>query len=39
MDDFFDDFNAVKTGEIAAGVFIALIAFKLAKSIARACFE
>ena len=39
MSDFLDDFNAAKTGEIAVGVFIALVAFKLARNIVRACFE
>lgn len=39
MNDLADEFNSVKAGEIAVGVFVALIAFKLAKGIVRACFE
>jgi hypothetical protein len=39
MDDFMEEFNAAKAGEVAAGVFIALIAFKVAKGILRACLE
>jgi hypothetical protein len=39
MDDFFEDFNGTKAGEIAVGVFLGLVAFKLAGCIARACFE
>lgn len=39
MNDFMEDFNPTKAGEIAVGVFVALAAFKLAKNIARACFE
>jgi hypothetical protein len=39
MDDFLEDFNGTKAGEIAVGVFVALVAFKLAGSVARACFE
>ena len=39
MKSFTDDFSAVKTGEIATGVFVALVAFKLAKALLRACFE
>lgn len=38
MNDFLDEFDSTKAGEIAVGVFIALTAFKLAKAIARACF-
>jgi len=33
MDDFFERFDAVKAGEVAVGVFIALAAFKLARKI------
>ena len=39
MDDFLEDFNTVKTGEIAVGVFLGLAAFKLAGCIIRACFD
>ena len=39
MNDFLNDIDPARTGEIAVGVFIALAAFKLAKSIVRACFE
>ena len=38
MNDFLDEFDSTKAGEIAVGVFIAPTAFKLAKAIARACF-
>ena len=33
MNDFFEEFNAVKAGEVAVGVFIALVAFKLVRNI------
>ena len=39
MNDFLDDFDGTKAGEIAVGVFVALVAFKLAGAIARACLE
>lgn len=39
MNDFLEDFDPTKAGEIAVGVFIALTAFKLVKAFARACFE
>ena len=39
MNDFLEDFDPTRVGEIAVGVFIALTAFKLAKALARACFE
>ena len=39
MNDSFEDFKGTKAGEIAVGVFIALVAFKLAGCLARACFE
>ena len=39
MNDLFEDFNSTKAGEVAAGVFIALVAFKLAKGFIRACFD
>ena len=39
MDDFLEDFNSAKAGEIAVGVFVALAAFKLAGAIVRACFD
>ena len=39
MNDFAEEFNSVKAGEVAVGVLVALIAFKLAKGIVRACFE
>ena len=38
MDDFLENFNSAKAGEIAVGVFVALTALKLAKAIAKACF-
>ncbi len=39
MDDFLEDFNSAKAGEVAVGVFVALVAFKLTKAILRACIE
>lgn len=39
MSDYADEFKATRTGEIAVGVFIALVAFKLTTGIIRACFE
>ena len=39
MDDLLEDFDGTKASEIAVGVFVALIAVKLAGAIARACFE
>ena len=39
MNDLFEDFDPTKAGEIAVGVFVALAAFKLAKALARACFD
>lgn len=39
MNDFLEEFDSTKAGEIAVGVFVALAAFKLAKAVARACFE
>lgn len=39
MNDLFEDFNAAKAGEVAVGVFVAIAAFKLARSIVRACFD
>ena len=39
MNDFFEDFDAGKAGEVAVGVFIALIAFKVAKGIVKACLD
>ena len=39
MNDFAEEFNSVKAGEVAAGVLVALIAFKLVKGIVRACFD
>ena len=39
MNDFLEDFDSTKAGEIAVGVFVALAAFKLAKAVIRACFE
>jgi len=39
MNEFLEDFDPSKAGEIAVGVFVALAAFKLAKAFARACFE
>ncbi len=39
MNDYFEDFDAGKAGEVAVGVFIALIAFKVAKGIVRACLD
>lgn len=39
MEDFADEFNPAKAGEVAAGVLVALIAFKLIKGIVRACLE
>ena len=39
MNDYLEDFDPTKAGEIAVGVFVALAAFKLAKALARACFE
>jgi len=39
MNDFADEFNSVKAGEVAVGVLVALIAFKLAKGIVKACFS
>ena len=39
MNDFFEDFDAGKAGEVAVGVFVALVAFKLVKGIVRACLD
>lgn len=39
MNDFLEEFDGVKAGEVAVGVFVALAAFKLAKGIMRACFD
>ena len=39
MEDFLEDFNGTKAGEIAVGVFVALVAFKVAGAIVRACLE
>lgn len=39
MDGFLEDFDSTKASEIAVGVFVALVAFKLAGAIARACLE
>ena len=39
MDDLMEEFNAAKAGEVAVGVFVALVAFTLAKGIVRACFD
>ena len=39
MDDLLEDFNSTKASEIAVGVFVALVAFKVAGAIARACLE
>ena len=39
MDDFLEDFNGTKASEIAVGVFVALVAFKVAGALARACLE
>ena len=33
MEDFFEEFDAVKAGEVAVGVFVALAAFKLVRNI------
>ena len=33
MNDFFEEFDAVKAGEVAVGVFSALAAFKLVRKI------
>ena len=33
MDDFLDEFDAVRAGEIAVGVFVALAAYKLTRTI------
>lgn len=39
MNDLLEDFNAAKAGEVAVGVFVAIVAFKLAKGIINACFN
>ena len=39
MDDILEDFNGTKASEIAVGVFIALVAVKVAGAIARACLD
>ena len=39
MNDYLEDFNPGKAGEVAVGVFIAIVAFKLAKGIMRACLD
>ena len=33
MEDFFEEFDAVKAGEVAVGMFVALAAFKLIRNI------
>ena len=39
MDDLLEDFNGTKATEIAVGVFVAIVAFKVVGAIARACIE
>ena len=38
MEDFTEDFDLRRTGEIAVGVFVGLAAFKLAVNLVKACF-
>ena len=33
MDDFLEEFDATRAGEVAVGVFVALAAYKLARNI------
>jgi hypothetical protein len=39
MNDFLEDLDAGRIGEVAVGVFVALAAFKLVEGIVRACFD
>ena len=39
MNDYQEEFNAAKAGEVAVGVFVALVAFKVVKGILRASLE